>query len=496
METKKIKTTWEPIKILTKKDTSREVSVENIPWVNIEQLYVWQEVQRPREVRGEFNTNDASLTRVNNFYNLNLPDPENEIFSFAIDGIDMTFGVGNFWANPTLAYETVETQLQDKLWDMYTVEYVGSGNYTIVKEFERTISFAEINLVRNIEFTDWNEHTKVDVIIDGQTIAIDWDAYPLIASAIDYIISQLSTSVYYAKRDSNNLVIARIDTAIPVITQTNYDRYTYNLLWRDSISSPTSSELGWIDGSNNAKAYSSRITINGVNYQYDLTSGITWDSESYDYDAVGIAWSPNWTISNWNYRASALADIIWAWFSTWYIKWPISFTAFVWLWVDRNHYTFDFYDTNRTRHTLSNFEIDYVIDSTIATTTLTSATTPSSTQYSWIILTETNNLVTLTITNYNEITPTFTSSGNNFFIRVDMMPTSIQIWAYSSVGTSIWTYEKWEQSTTLWDGSATVQWRVFQTDASNYGTIIKLVKWWFIINFTTTVGNIINYTCR
>ena len=494
MDTKNLKTTWEPIKILTKTDTSKEVSVENIPWLNTEQLYVWQEVKRPTEIRGEFRTNDASLTRVNNFYNLNVPDPENEILSFSIDGINMTFGIENFWGNPTLAYTTLETQLQEQLGDMYTVEYVGSGDFTIVKEFERTINYTEIDLVKNIQFNDWNIHTKIDIIIDWQTISIDGDTYPFITDAIDYIITQLDSSVYYTKRDSNNLIIARIDAEIPVISQTNYDRYTYNILWRDRLNPPSSSDLWGTNGSNDAKAYASRIQINWIEYEYNLDSWITWSDTSYSYNPFSLPF--NFDIFNDSYRWSALADVIWQWLWAWYTKWTVWYIDFAWIWDDRNHLFYDFYDTNRTQHTLSNYEIDYVIDSTLATITLTDLTTPPSSNYVWIFLTETNNLTTITVTDYVQIIPTLSTSTNNFFIRVDMMPKSIQIGAYSSVGNSTWTYEKWEQSTTLWDGSDTVDGRIFQTNASNYGTIIKLVKWWFIINFSTTVSNIINYSCR
>ena len=301
MESKNLKTTWEPIKILTKTDTSKEVSVENIPWLNIEQLYVGQEVKKPTEIRGQFNTNDASLTRVNNFYNLNVPDPEWEIFSFSIDGIDMVFSIGNFWGNPTLAYEKLETQLQEQLWDIYTVEYVWSGDFTIVKQFEKTVSFSELDLVRTITLTDWDNLSIIDITIDWVTISIDWQNESTANDALDYFTSQIDSSLYYYSNSSWWAIqIARKDTSIPVISFSTTDRNTYRLSYEYSDTPSTWQFLDYVD-----------TTIDALTVRY--TEQVT--SRAYYWNQI---------IDNLRWERSESSTFIWS---------EVTRTPWDWLWI-------------------------------------------------------------------------------------------------------------------------------------------------------------------
>lgn len=452
-------------------------------WETKEQLIIGQEVAEKEIKTGTIDTDDGTLQTVDNIYVLSVPDPDWEIFSIGIDWMTRTFYIWPFWST-ALAYADLETELSDWLWSEYIVEYDTGTNFNLSRVDGQSISQTIPNLTRLITLNDWNTHTKLDIIIDGTTISIDWDTYATSVLALDYVVTQIDSN-YYAYRDSNTIIIARVDWAIPVITETTYNRYTYDLQWRDSTIWPTSSELWWSDGSNPAKAYRGRVTLEWVLYEYTLDTWITWSSSSYWYDSPNIAWNPNWTIFNTNYRWSALSDVIYTWLTTWYTKSAISYTSLDG--SDRNILNYDFYKDDRSQHTLSGFSTDYVIDNTLATAT-TSA-------YNWIDITETNHLATITVSTYTEIVITLTSTSFNYFIPTFNTPNKITIKATSSLWDSEGTYKR-DQSCVAKYSSNTfeVADKIFKTSSGDYGNIVLVKRTWFVITWDTTVSNKLSWT--
>lgn len=206
-------------------------------WETKEQLTIWNEVAKPKELTWTIDT--ASATLADRVYTLSVANPDWKIFSLWIDWMEKTFKIWYF-ANTPLAYSTLETQLQDWLWIDYTVTYVSWTNYSISKYDWSVVSISHPNLVRTITLTWFDTISKIDVIVDWVTVTLNWPTHSWSASAaITYLESQLSTSLYYMNDDSNVLTIARKDWAIPTITEIQYNLYTYrvNYITTDTPSS-------------------------------------------------------------------------------------------------------------------------------------------------------------------------------------------------------------------------------------------------------------------
>lgn len=450
-------------------------------WESKQQLVIWQEVADKNIKSGDINTSDSSLQTVDNVYALDVPDPQLEIFSIWINWIEKTFYIPNYWSAAT-AYSDLETQLSNWLWSEYIVEYDSWTTFNISRIDGTTITKTTPNLVRNIEITDWNTHTKIWVTIDWTTTTIDWGTYPSIADGIDHIISQLPLLTFYTKRDWNNLTIARIDGVIPVISKTQYNRYTTDWTGFDNVIWPTSSELWGSDGSEKAPAYKSRVTIDGVEYEYELDSWLTWSDTTYSY-----VWNvATYNVRNILYRASALSDEIY-----WTLPWTYTTS---WITIDlidgtdRNVIDFLVYKNDYTQISVTWFEIQYPIDSGL--------TTVNTSAYNWISTSETNHLADSTTTTYTEITITLNKTSNNYFIPTFNTPNKITIRAISSLWNSDGIYEIREQSCTAKYSSNTfkVSDKIFKTGSWDFWNIVLIKRTWFVITWTTTVSNKLSWT--
>ena len=455
-------------------------------WQTKEQLIIGNEVAPLAQKSGTIDTADTTLTKIDNVFRLSVANPDGKIFSMTINGQSKTFMIGFFW-NSALAYSTLETELQTWLWVDYIVNYDTGTFFNISRVDGTAITYSNPNLVRNIALSGWNEHARIDIIIDGTTYSILGTSYATSTLALDYLVTTLTGSTYFVTRESTNLVIARKDGAIPTITKTQYNRYTYNITGRDSTLWPTSADLWGSNWSTDAKAYRSRVTIWGITYTYTLSSGITWSTIDVTYTASNPSfWS--WDIRNTDYRWSALVDYFYSQISWTYTTSNFSYTSISW--TDRDIFSFDFYNSNRTQHLKTNFEIDYVKDSWLGIVT--------STDYNWVDLIETNNLADITVTTYTEISKTFTTLSNNFYIPTYNIPNTIRITAVSSVGNSTGEYKRREQSCTAKYGTTTevVADKIFKTNASNFWNIVLIKRWGFVINWTTNTSNKLDYVCE
>jgi len=236
------------------------------PWETKEQLRVWFEVSSPKIMSWTIDTSTATLA--DRVYTLAVPNPDWKIFSIWIDWMEKTFKIGFFWNTP-LAYSTLETELRAWLWTDYTVTYVSWTNYTISKYDWSAISKTSPNLVRTITLTWFDSISVVDVIVDWVTVSLNWATHSWSAStAITYLKSQLSTSLYYMNDDSNVLTIARKDWAIPTISKTQYNLYTYSINYSYSDTPNVWQFWDYTD-----------TTINGVVYRttWTWTRAFYWD---------------------------------------------------------------------------------------------------------------------------------------------------------------------------------------------------------------------------
>jgi hypothetical protein len=210
------------------------VNTDNIPWLNSEQLSTNISVQTPW-YSGSFDTSDATLATTDNIYNLSIPNPDWEILSFTVDWRTNIIQISVSWSSVT-AYLELETALQDWLWEEYSIQYISWTNYTIIKNTNQTITLTRPALVRELTISPWNTITQIDIIIDWTTYNFDWATYATVWDIFTYLDTNLDPLVYYTKATATELIIAKIDTTIPVITSTTYNSYEYTL-WAQNADS-------------------------------------------------------------------------------------------------------------------------------------------------------------------------------------------------------------------------------------------------------------------
>jgi len=279
MENKKYNTPWGKFSIQTRSDMIQENPIIDVYGLNTEQLTIWNGVQREPITKGTIDTADATIPEVNNIYNLNLSNPDWEVLSMTFNGVDYTFKVWPF-ANETLAYETLADEIQTVLWETYSVEYIGSGNITIVEENEKPITYSNPNLVRDISFSWWFSRTAATITIDGVDVFIDWQDYSNANTALNYFTSQIDSETYYFTVASWDAIqLARKDATLPVILIVYADRYTYDMQYRN-----------WDTPFNERRWTETITTIDGVstttpwfdtrNFKWDhIIRNVTWLSE-------------------------------------------------------------------------------------------------------------------------------------------------------------------------------------------------------------------------
>lgn len=436
------------------------------PWETKEQLKVWEEVESPSVFTGTIDTSLVATT-TDNIYNLSVPNPDWKIFSIWITWAgeykQNTFKIWFFW-NSVLAYSTLETKLIDWLWEDYIVAYISGTNYSIQRLDKQELTKSEPELVRDITLSDWNVNTKITITIDGTSTTIDWATYLLVNDALDYVTSQLPWSTYYYFWAVWWVVnIARIDWAVPSITSTQFNRYTYNVLSRD-----TNQFSLWADYTN------FQTTINWVLFSYSRAS------DPYNYTYLNLPASNPYTYQIYDRAGSLLSDLVYGWLWAWYTFWTISSTTTTWL--DSNGWEYDFNKDDYTQVTGGIF--------TVTNNWWTGTSV-------WFGLTETNHLASITVDVHTEITITLSLTSNNFFIPVKIRCSRIIMTATSSVWSSEGIYELRSQSCTAkyWATTEFVSDKIFKTDGSNYWNIVSTKRWGFIISLTTTVSNKLNFTC-
>lgn len=553
-------------------------------WNTQEPLSIWLEVSAPKTKSWTFDTADTWITKVQNESTLSVANPDWKIFSIGIDWMDKTFKIW-FFNNTALAYSTLETELQTWLWIDYEVTYVSWTNYTIKRTNWTVISLSHPNLVRTITLSWFDTISKVDVIVDWVTVQLVWATHSWSAStAITYLKSQLSTSLYYMNDDSNVLTIARKDWAIPTITKAQYNFYTYrvNYTYWDTPSSwqyhnYTNTTIDWTAyytyGSQWRPFYWDRIVRNLWGYTenidiwiQDSTSSVSTAGWTYitpnnqelllttiekhtsstatrcllrkwsDVWTILSTVSFSWNVATFNYELDIwidyyiMADNNWSTYTqtfknnptrgweltnsntsdvrniqkvnisvlnspTWYTK-SVQFNKSSWwsdstwtsantaLYFNQTHYL----NINKTDYTAMTF-------SSLNHYTFPWSFPDDTAKYS---LTTTNHLADITVWTLTEISITLTLSWFSYFIPCAMNIKQIEMKATSSVWVSeSWIRKLWEQScTTKYETTtAFVTDKIFKTGAWDFGNITWILTNWFLMNWTTTVSNKIDYIC-
>ena len=455
------------------------------PWETKEQLNIWDEVAKPWVFTWNIDTATISVT-TDNIYNLSVANPDWKIFSIWINWAwilqEKTFKIW-FFGNTPLAYSTLETELTDWLWEDYIVTYVSWTNYTIQRLDKQVLSETSPDLVRDITISNHNDDgtTKLDIIVDWVTVTLEWNLWGLDPAA--YLESQLSTSLYYMLDDTAIvLTIARKDWAIPVITQTTYNRYTYLVesVRNDTTWNPISTNLWGSWGTSKVKIYEYKTTIDSVDYAHVVSTWLTWTAWTYNYTATNIAnISDSNEFSDWAVLLDITYSDLGAWYTLWTINWPYGTFS--------NQYDYTYNRTNYAQSTFSNAS-RYVLDSWLSLVVHDTWT---------FTITETNHLASMAVTIHTEIAITLSLTSNNFFVPVWIRYTKIVISAISSWGSSEGIYELRSQSCTAkyWATTEVVTGKIFKTDANNYWDIVLIKRWWFVINFTTNTSNKLAFTC-
>jgi len=458
-------------------------------WLTKEQITIWNEVKEIKTEIVEIDTSDTSIEKVWQSFILTVPNPDGKIFSMWIDWMEKTFKIG-FFGNTTTAYNTLVSEMQTWLWIDYTVTYLSWTSISISKYDGSVITKTTPNLVRNINLSSFDSISVINVIVDGVTVVLDWPTHSWNANtAITYLMWQLSSSLYYMDDDLSNLIIARKDWAIPVISKTQYNKYTYHVIWYSSIINPTSTNLWWSAWSTEVKEYKIYANIDWNTSNYTLSSWLTFTPTSATITFPNItALSPSQTDNNDNHHWTKALDMLyWLVPWTWYTKWSI--TTYSVSWTDFFGYQFP-YNKNDYSQSVSTASIDYIIDTSLALVNVTSLI--------WFSSAETNHKADITTTTYTEITITNALSSNGYYIPVWFNPSKIEITAESTAWRSTWTWEWWAKRW-IQSCNSSVSWfvsdKVFQTSGANYGNITKITRAWFYINWTTAIANKLYIKC-
>lgn len=219
---------WYEVVDNTVKETTTDYFTEIYdPGSTKQQLEIWIEVAKQKSVSWTIDTTDSTIETTSNTYTLSVANPDWEIFSLWVDWEEKTFKIWYYW-NTTLAYAELETELISWL-TAYDVEYDSWTNFNLARIDWQAITITHPNLSRTIQLTWYNSLAKIDVIVDWVTVQLLGSSYATASLAITYLKSQLSSSLYFMTDDNDTLIIARKDWAIPSISKTQYNIYSYSI---------------------------------------------------------------------------------------------------------------------------------------------------------------------------------------------------------------------------------------------------------------------------
>lgn len=442
--------------------------------------------QRQSEFSWTIDTSDPLLEKMDFLYNLNVPNPDWKIFSLWVDWNIFTFKIW-FFNNTNLAYLQFASSLQIKLWNTYSVSYISGTTVRISKVDWTSLSISNPWRTKQFVLSSFNSDSIIKITIDWTDFTLDWATFSWNPnSALLSLQSQLSSWVYYSDVSWWTFIIARQDWNIVNISKTQYDRYTYLVSWYSNFINPTSINVWWSSWTSEIKEYRINVWIDGNNSTYQLSSWLTFSPVSVTISFSNIwALSPSENNDNSNSHWTKALDMIYWLIWAWYTKWTIQ--SFATSWVDFWGYQFSLRKNDYSQISITQ-SIDFVKDTTLALHNIAN-------QRFWAI--ETNNKADITISNYTEITITLSVFSNNFKIPVSFVFKTVIMETISSSGTSSWEYKEDEtQSCTAKYGSTTefISWKIFKTDNNNFWEIVLINRNFFVMKWTVTVSNKINYT--
>lgn len=258
--------------IVLKEDTKDYYTDIYNPWQTKEQLEIWQEVNL-KQSTWIINTSTVSVS--GRTYTLSVPNPDWEIFSMWIDWHYKTFMIWPY-NDEAFAYITLEWFLKAwfiELWTQYNIDYISWTNFKMSRLDWAEISYTSPNLVRTITMDNFGIQSEIDIIIDWDTYKIPTWTSSSSSWAIAYLATILPTVTYYFninQLDLKELRIARIDWAVPIITSTEYDKFTYSINY-DTRDTPSAWQ--YLDYNTTSIDLLNKIYDTG----WDSSRRISWD---------------------------------------------------------------------------------------------------------------------------------------------------------------------------------------------------------------------------
>lgn len=261
-------------------------------------------------IKKEWLYKNWDLTNKQNVYDIVFTDnPDGKIWSVGINGINMVIR-GGFANNEDVAFNSIVAQLKTKLGGSYRVKYIGKKTITIEANDYSLISFTKPNLVKQAQLTSWNEHTNIDIVIDGKIHSLSGVTYTYARDAILALKASLDTFDYYSEADGDTLIIARTDGNPVSIISTKPMQYTYKVTGNaSSIGNPSQINLG-IGGSSGpvtTKSLSAMFDGKSVSYNYPY-----WTDDGnrgFNYDYGGFAGLNSVGLSNKEQEGGILARL-------------------------------------------------------------------------------------------------------------------------------------------------------------------------------------------
>ncbi len=188
-------------------------------------------------------------------------------FSIEIDGVKKVYLIG-FFNNEATALSTLLTTLQA---DFPTYTITGAWATKIISNGVNDVVINNPQLVKTITLNSWDADAKIGITIDWTTYTRTWVESASAWDVLDWVVTQLPWATYKTKRSGSVLHIWRIDATAISISETQYNRYTYDIQYKYADTFYT-----W-----QYPDYTS-LTIDWITSTYDYTSngrGYFWDRQ-------------------------------------------------------------------------------------------------------------------------------------------------------------------------------------------------------------------------
>ena len=465
-------------------------------WVYYSVSYIsWTSIQITKFDKSTLSFSPANLTKsivLNTF-------TTNSLIQFTIDGTAIFINGNTYGWSAQTALNYLDTQLP-----LNTYYTIVSWSTMIISRIDSTV----------VTITQNSTYYKYDLVYNSYYMWVSqlWDNATVTVDGVAYYMDWTKTWYFKWDRILRNLqwLYTSVDSNTAMVNW-------WGITWQYWVRFYSKNTQNLIKVTRPAWCTATRAILKNDAWTQLVTANYSWDDATFNYqlswntfykiyaDSNGATYTTYsgtnwWNLDNINYDNTIWTNNILS------ISTEAKLTSF-WLkvitWAYDNGTTFDatwllandanYYNTSPVRkHKL------HINNSDFSPITITSNVNYlwwySSDWGNWFSFSNLNTVVA-TIGLYTEIAITLWLTANNYFVLVWFDPKKIVLTANWWGGNSNGTWENQSQSCNSKYLSTTVltTWKIFLTDAGNYGNIVDIKRWGFTINITTNAS--VKCTC-